>query len=199
MGPLINWAPVSRQGPSPPPPPGAGASGGRASIVEIKRTLAGREKRFACQVLRRDDAHLVVLFVAPEAMHVHGVDLPAGTVTFGHFWANRPYNVYHWLVPATGATIGYYLNVSDGARLGKDVLEWTDLIVDVLLLPGAAPRVLDEDELPPDLDEVTRARIAAATRRLIADVPALAVELEQIRDELWSAVAPAAVAPAAPP
>ena len=30
-------------------------------------------------------------------MHVHGVDLPAGTVSFGHFWTDRFYNVYHWL------------------------------------------------------------------------------------------------------
>ena len=30
-------------------------------------------------------------------MHVHGVELPAGTVSFGHFWADRHYNAYHWL------------------------------------------------------------------------------------------------------
>ena len=69
------------------------------AILEIKRTLDGREKRFDCRLLTlaADARHAAVLWVAPAAMHVHGVDLPAGTVSVGHFWTDRPYNVYHWL------------------------------------------------------------------------------------------------------
>ncbi|MEO7669503.1 MAG: hypothetical protein ABIW57_09190, partial [Polyangia bacterium] len=98
-------------------PPAAAAAAALPEITEVKRTLAGVEKRFACRVLAREGSHLVVLFIAPAAMNVHGVSLPAGTVTFGHFWTDRPYNVYHWLEQSTGATIGYYLNLSEATRL----------------------------------------------------------------------------------
>jgi hypothetical protein len=53
------------------------------AILEIKRTLDGRERRFDCRLLASgvDGRHVAVLWVAPAAMHVHGVDLPAGTVS----------------------------------------------------------------------------------------------------------------------
>lgn len=154
-------------------------------LLEVKRTLEGREKRFECRVLARSQDSVVVLFVAAEAMHVHGVELPAGTVTFGHFWRDRPYNVYHWLRAGDGEAIGVYANLADETRLGGDTLAWLDLIVDLLVLPGRQPQVLDEDELPGDLSPPLRARIAEARRCLLRDLPALLVELEEARVALW--------------
>ena len=154
-------------------------------LLEVKRTLDGREKRFDCRVLARDEGHAVVLFVAPAAMHVHGVDLPAGTVTFGHFWQDRPYNVYHWLRAGDGTVIGVYANLAGETRLDGDTLVWLDLIVDVLVLPGRAPAILDEDEIPDDLPSAVRARLADAQRRLLGDLSALLVELEAARMALW--------------
>jgi protein associated with RNAse G/E len=154
-------------------------------IVELKRTLAGRRKEFECAVLHQADDHIVVLFVAPEAMHVHGVDLPAGTVTLGHFWTERPYNVYHWLDQATGATIGHYINLSAETRLSGGVLEWLDLIVDILVLPHAAIAVLDEDEIPATADSTLRQRIADAKEIVVRALPVLIPELERYRINLW--------------
>lgn len=154
-------------------------------ITEVKRTLAGREKRFTCGVLRRDGAHLVVLFVAPGAMNVHGVILPAGTVTFGHFWTNRPYNIYHWLDPLTGATIGHYVNLAADTTISADRLEWLDLIVDLLMLPGQPTVVLDQDEIPADADATLRARIDDARATALQDWPAMLVELERHQAALW--------------
>src|SRR5882672_11470070 len=148
-----------------------------ALIVEIKRTLAGVEKRFQCRLLRGDARHVVVLWVAPQPMHVHGVDLPAGTVSFGHFWTDRPYNAYHWLDPS-GDTIGFYFNVSDQTRLGPGVLEWRDLVIDVLALPGGRVAVLDEDELPGELDPAVRAGIDAGRAALLTDPGAVMAEIE---------------------
>lgn len=154
-------------------------------ILEIKRTLSGREKRFECRVLHAAGDHLVVLFIAPEAMHVHGVDLPAGTVTFGHFWRDRPYNVYHWLDRTTGRPIGAYVNLSDDTRIDGERLEWLDLVIDILALPGAPARVLDEDEIPPDASLELRARIARAQAVALEGLPALLDELERHRARLW--------------
>ena len=154
-------------------------------ILEVKRTLSGTEKRFECAVLHRKDTHVVVLFVLPAPMHVHGVDLPAGTVTFGHFWTDRPYNVYHWLDQITGATIGHYVNLSDGTRIEGDLLEWRDLAVDILLSTDGRATILDEDEVPADTSEALSARIDEAKAAVLAAHASLVIELERHRIALW--------------
>ena len=158
-------------------------------ILEIKRTLAGGEQRFDCGLLSREGDHLVVLFVAEEAMHVHGVDLPMGTLTFGHFWRDRPYNVYHWLDGATGTTLGVYLNLSSDTRIDDQRLEWLDLIVDVLVLPGAPPRFVDEDEIPADAPPHLRRAIDSAKAEVLSALPGLLDQLESARARLWEAAA----------
>jgi hypothetical protein len=146
-------------------------------ILECKRTLAGVEKRFECRVLARDENHLAVLWIAPAAMHVHGVDLPAGTVTFGHFWSDRNYNVYHWL-RADRSTIGYYFNIADDTSWSAERLAWRDLTVDVLATPQGQLDVLDEDELPAGLDAETRAHLDAGKAAILGAPAAVLAEVE---------------------
>jgi len=147
-------------------------------IVEVKRTLSGSEKRFECRLLAGGPRHAVVLWVSKLPMHVHGVDLPAGTVTFGYFWADRPYNVYHWLDPSSRHTLGFYFNISDSTRIQPGLLEWRDLVVDVIALPHGEARVLDEDELPADLDGELRRRIEVGKAAILGDPAALTGEIE---------------------
>lgn len=154
-------------------------------IVETKRTLAGREKIFQCRLLSScAPDSVVLLFVSDAAVRVHDLALPAGTVTFGYFWRDRPYNVYHWMTPA-GATLACYVNLADATTIDADHLRWRDLTVDVLLLPGAAPVVLDEDELPADLDAATRAAVAAARDEVLASAEAIRAEVEGRSHQLW--------------
>jgi len=166
--------------PSPPPGPELPA------ILEIKRTLDGREKRFDCRLLARspEGRHAAVLWVAPEPMHVHGVDLPAGTISVGHFWSDRHYNVYHWLDPA-GKTLGYYFNICDQTRLGAGVIEWRDLTVDVLALPDGRLDVLDEHELPADLPTETAVEIFAGKDEILSNPAAVLAEIEAASRAVW--------------
>ena len=149
------------------------------TIIEVKRTLAGVEKRFECRVLARSTTHLAVLWIAPAAMVVHGVALPAGTVSVGHFWTDRDYNVYHWLRadPST-STLGYYFNLADGTRWTAERLDWRDLTVDVLATPEGRVELLDEDELPPDLDDEAQAHIDAGKAALLGATAAVLAEVE---------------------
>jgi len=147
------------------------------TIIEVKRTLAGVEKRFECQVLARTANHLAVLWIAPGAMHVHGVALPAGTVSVGHFWTDRPYNVYHWL-RSDQTTLGYYFNLADGTTWTAERLDWRDLTVDVLATPEGRLDVLDEDELPAELDAETRAHIDAGKAALLGAPASVLAEVE---------------------
>jgi hypothetical protein len=154
------------------------------TILETKRTLAGGHKTFPCRVLDRAGDALTVLFVSDRVYRVGALELPTGTITFGHFWAERPYNVYHWLTPA-GATLAFYFNLADQTAIGPDTLSYRDLTVDLLARPGAAPQILDEDELPADLDPATRQQIARALQIARADLPQQQLLLEARADALW--------------
>src|ERR1043165_2623246 len=149
------------------------------AILEIKHTLDGREKRFDCRLLALapDGRHAAVLWIAPAAMLVRGVDLPAGTVSVGHFWTDRHYNVYHWLDPA-GKTLGDYFNICDRTHIGAEVIEWRDLTVGVLALPGGRLDVLDEHELPADLPPATAAVIAEGKNAILTDPTAVLANIE---------------------
>jgi predicted RNA-binding protein associated with RNAse of E/G family len=66
-----------------------------------------------------------------------------------------------------GKTLGYYFNIADQTRIEPGRLSWRDLVVDVLVLPGAPPRVLDEDELPANLPAELRATIDAGVAAVV--------------------------------
>jgi hypothetical protein len=152
-------------------------------ILETKHALDGRRKEFRCRALELGPTSAVVLFVSPGPYRVAELALPTGTVTFGHFWTERAYNVYHWLTPR-GATLGFYFNIADGTTLDAAGLTWRDLAIDVLVTGGAA-QVLDEHELPGDLGPELGAYIEAAKQEVLAHAPAVTKELEAAAGPLW--------------
>ena len=120
-------------------------------ITEIKTTLAGERKHFDCELLQQAENEAVIVYRMPRDRWLEDILLPKDTLSLGYFWEDRPYNAYHW-IDARGATIALYFNISDGTRIGAQTIEWRDLAVDILISPDGRCRVLDEDELPPDLD-----------------------------------------------
>jgi hypothetical protein len=157
-------------------------------ILETKVTLAGVRKAFRCRVLARGPGEVVVLFVSDRPYQVADLPLPAGTVTFGYFWSSRPYNVYHWMTPA-GVTLAHYCNLSDRTVISIDALEWRDLAVDVLIRADGRVEVLDEHELPEDLDAPTRDAVGRAQAELVATAPQVAREIGGRSRALWSRLA----------
>ncbi len=158
-----------------------------AEITETKTTLLGVEKIYRCRLITRAAGAAVVIFVSDAAIRVANLTLPAGTVTFGYFWEDRPYNVYHWMAPG-GATLGHYFNLADRTQIADGTLTWRDLAIDVLVRPGAPPAVLDEDEVPADLDAATQATIAAARSTIIRDADKIIGALESSSRTLWPRV-----------
>jgi len=161
-------------------------------VVEIKQTLAGGEKRFDCLRLAGSTEHAVLLWIAPEPMRVHGVDLPAGTISFGHFWTDRFFNVYHWL-DADGRTLGFYFNLADRTRIAERELVWRDLVVDVLATPDGRLDLLDEDELPAVIEPEAAAHIAAGKAAILGAPAAVMAEIEAASRALYPLVFPAPV------
>jgi len=101
--------------------------------------------------LTHNPGEAVVIYRMPCDVQLEDVLLRKGTVSLGYFWQNRPYNVYHW-IDAQQNTVALYFNIADGTHISEQAIEWRDLTVDVLITPDERCRVLDEDELPADID-----------------------------------------------
>ena len=149
-------------------------------MIERKTRLDGSVAEFACEPLQVDPGrHAILRYVTDREWAIAGTPLRVtpGTVTIGHYWVDRPYNVYHWI--AAGRTLAYYCNVATGTVIEPDLVAYTDLAVDVLVMPrGGGATVLDEDELPPDLAPAHRLTIARALEAL-ADPRPLIREIER--------------------
>ncbi|RME42677.1 MAG: DUF402 domain-containing protein [Chloroflexi bacterium] len=136
---------------------------------EIKHRLDGSVVTFDCALVRRAPDHVVLRYdITGEGGEVAGLRLPGGTVTYAYYWADRPYNVYHWVLP-DGTTAGYYFNLAGETEIGNDYVEWKDLTVDILITPDGDYRVLDEEELPEDVGPAIRARIAQGKAAVFRD------------------------------
>ncbi len=122
-----------------------------ARITEVKSTLGGERKTFDCELLAHNPGEAVVIYRMPRDVQLEDVRLRKDTVSLGYFWQDRPYNVYHW-IDALQNTVALYFNIADSTRIGRQTIAWRDLAVDVLITPDGRCRVLDEDELPGDID-----------------------------------------------
>ncbi|MFQ5859347.1 MAG: DUF402 domain-containing protein [Anaerolineae bacterium] len=149
------------------------------AFTEIKRRLDGSVAQFECSLVHREPGHVVLRYVVTgEGGEVAGIRLPGGTITYAYYWTDRPYNVYHWLLP-DGSTAGYYFNLADQTEIGEDYVEWRDLIVDILITPDGRCQVLDEDELPADLGPATRATLKRAKAEIRKHQTRLVDEIEE--------------------
>ena len=58
-------------------------------------------------------------------------------------------------------------------------MSYRDLVVDVVVRPSGALEILDEDELPADLEPVARKAIADAIEVVVTGAKRLAAEIEE--------------------
>jgi predicted RNA-binding protein associated with RNAse of E/G family len=149
-----------------------------ARITEIKTTLAGERKRFECERIRYAAGETVVIYRMPRDVQLEDLLLPKGSLSLGYFWEGRGYNAYHW-VDDNRQTLALYFNICDNTLITPERVEWRDLAVDILITPDLRCRVLDEDELPDDLDPSILARINATRDALCADPARLLREFDE--------------------
>jgi predicted RNA-binding protein associated with RNAse of E/G family len=121
----------------------------------------------------------VVRYVTERERALEGTDLVLreGTVTIGHFWTDRPYNVYHWL--DGGRTIALYVSIATDTTIEPAAIAYRDLVVDVLIRPSGAIEILDEDELPPSIEPRYRLAIAKALEACVTEAKRLLNEIER--------------------
>lgn len=139
-----------------------------ATCTERKRYLSGAEVTFECELMTCEGDFGILKYVIDQQWQVHGLTLRPGSVTYGFYWVNRPYNLYWWL-DEHGETVGHYFNLADSVALSAQEFVWRDLFVDVLVLPTGQVRVIDEDEVPEALGEGLRAYIETGKRQVLCD------------------------------
>src|SRR5207247_8140850 len=152
----------------------------RATITERKTRLYGSVVEYACEALVVEPGRrAVVRYVADQDRPLAGTDLVLrkGTVTVGHFWTDRPYNVYHWL--DGGRTVALYLSIATDTTIEPTLIAYRDLVVDVLIRPSGALEILDEDELPPSIEPRYRLAIAKALETSVTEGRRLMAEIER--------------------
>ena len=152
----------------------------RATITERKTRLDGSVVDYSCEALIVEPGQrAVVRYVAERDRPLAGTDflLRKGTVTIGHFWTDRPYNIYHWLYE--GHTVGLYVSIAADTTIDDATIGYTDLVVDVLIRPSGAIEVLDEDELPPSIEPRYRLAIAKAIETCVTEGRRLSAEIER--------------------
>ena len=147
---------------------------------EQKRYPDGRRNRFRSRVLLLQPGHGALHFVSDRAYDLGGIYLPRGTVTFGLFWEDRPYNLYAWMTPDLAAPRALYFNICDQVSLAAHRFDWRDLWVDILFTPHGAPRILDRHEIPADAPPPLRTAIDAAVHRLLAEHQSVARYLQAL-------------------
>lgn len=154
-----------------------------ARVIERKIRLDGSTEDFRCERLLLEPGKRAVLrYELDRDRSIADVLIvPRGSLTIGHYWADRPYNVYHWVRPGPGPprTIAYYCNVVASTTIAMDLVSYEDLVVDVLIEPSGAATVLDEEELPTDLPSARRLIINRALETLAGQSRRIAAEIER--------------------
>src|SRR5438046_10212111 len=110
-----------------------------STITERKTRLDGSVVEYACEALVVEPGRrAVVRYVADQDRALEGTDLVLrkGTVTVGHFWSDRPYNVYHWL--DRGRTVALEVSIATATTIEPAAIAYRHLVADVLIRPSAS-------------------------------------------------------------
>jgi len=148
-------------------------------FLEHKHRPDGRVSTFPCELVARQDDLAVLRFVLPHAYHVGSLELPEGGLTYGFYWRGRPYNLYWWQ-DVSGKTLGYYFNLGDRLVISETELSWRDLWVDILVVPGQEPVVMDEEEVPFDLAPQLHDYLNRAREEVLHDWPHVITEAKEL-------------------
>ena len=139
------------------------------SITIIKRDAQNRFVLcYPGELLRMDDELALARCPWPHAKTVDldGLIIAPGDVFFEFYYLREWFNIMR-IFGEDGALKGWYCNIARPAIMSEENIAWSDLALDLLVLPDGRTRVLDEDEFEDlALDVAERRRALAALERL---------------------------------
>ncbi len=152
--------------------------------VERKLTLAGATHEYHCQLLLLEPGFGVLRYSIDRSYEIAGMHLRPGDITYALYWTDRPYTLYVWL---TGSGFSYYFNIADSVVLSPALFSWRDLAVDVLIDPHGMVHVLDEHEVPGDVQPDLLLFIRGARDLVLASWQDVAREADRLISSLRAA------------
>ncbi|MBI2766948.1 MAG: DUF402 domain-containing protein [Chloroflexi bacterium] len=122
-------------------------------ILERKEKPDGSWREYPCTLVRREPGLAVVRFVMERGGAVFGtpIAIPPGSISFGYFWARRPYNLYRMKTVA-GEVIAHRFDAVTDVRLGEEAIEYRDLILDWWAQPDGTLVEEDREEFEAALE-----------------------------------------------
>jgi predicted RNA-binding protein associated with RNAse of E/G family len=136
-------------------------------ITEIKHRPGNTSQTWTCELVAFTPDCIRIRYVSDRDYVVEGTMLPSGTTTDAVYWTNRPYHVWRFTSP-DGTRPGYRFDVCTDTHISRDLLEWTDLALDLWIPENGEPVWMDGDEFDDlvDAGDITpeQARLARKTR-----------------------------------
>lgn len=118
-------------------------------ITVVKYSPYGEEKiRYPAEVLERqgDERIVVEARFSPTEIQVGGLKLEVGDRFVESYSSKDWFNIYEVHGVRDDKLKGWYCNVSYPAEIGRDLVSYRDLALDLVVLPDGRQEVLDEDE-----------------------------------------------------
>lgn len=155
-------------------------------VVERKFKPDGTAREYACELVARRPGLLVVRFRLESGGAAFGapIRIPPGSVSYGWFWARRPYNLYRMFGP-DGLLVAHRFDAVAAVKLLAGAVEYRDLVLDWWVSPDDTILEEDRDELellaangllsPDDIAAANAAahQVLSRYRHIIEDVAAL--------------------------
>jgi protein associated with RNAse G/E len=116
-------------------------------VTVLARKYDGNVRRHWSGALASSSGSLItVLATFSETVEHNDIGtIPAGTVSFEHFWTDRWYNVFRFSDP-DGSERAIYANIAMPARFDGTTIDYVDLDIDVIRWPDGRVEVLDRDD-----------------------------------------------------
>ena len=115
--------------------------------LERKQKPDGSERTYACRLVYRAPALVVVRFTleAGGEFFRTPIAIPAGALSDGWFWTARPYNLYRMRNPG-GQVIAHRFDAVAGVLIGDHEVAYRDLALDWWDTPDGTLLEEDRDE-----------------------------------------------------
>ena len=103
-------------------------------------------KSWQAELIKETDEILTFVGIfEKEINHTYLGIIKAGTVSYEYYWKSKPFNVFRFHEPE-GKLRNYYCNINLPPVFEKNVLNYVDLDIDVLVWNDLSYKLLDLDE-----------------------------------------------------
>ncbi|MCK1983127.1 MULTISPECIES: DUF402 domain-containing protein [Peribacillus] len=157
-------------------------------IIERKIRYDSLVVEHNCLLLNGQKQHVVLFHEIMDSFTMKAgpikLTIPIGSYTIAYYWKDRPYNLYIWR-DNDGNYLGSYFNIVRNTYMADRLVSFEDLIIDILVFPGGAHFILDEEELPVPLEQFESGSVKQALISLLDSIDIILSQTLSESDKLY--------------